>query len=49
MTTTKNTSPAAAQLSIAPTDPKRQYLGDAKVVHDFVGRFSSDVIRAYDG
>ena len=49
MTTTKNTFPAAAQMPVAPTDPKRRYLGDAGVVHDFVGHFANDVIRAYDG
>ena len=26
-----------------------RYLGDAGVVHDFVGHFANDVIRAYDG
>jgi hypothetical protein len=47
----KNTDDLLAvdQLSIAPTNAKKKYLGDAGVVHDFVGRFASDVIRAYDG
>jgi len=38
-----------AQLTVDPVDPNRQYLGDATVVHAFVGKFASDVIRAYDG
>ena len=38
-----------AQLVVAPTDSNRQYLGSATVVHAFVGKFASDVMRAYDG
>jgi hypothetical protein len=49
MTRTENTFPAAAQLTIAPTDPNKRYLGDATVVHEFIGQFADDVIRAYDG
>lgn len=37
------------QLSVAPVDPTRKYLGGASVVHEFVGHFANDVMRAYDG
>jgi hypothetical protein len=37
------------QLVVAPTDGSKQYLGNAAVVHAFVGKFASDVMRAYDG
>lgn len=38
-----------AQLVVAPIDSNRQYLGNASVVHSFVGKFANDVMRAYDG
>lgn len=37
------------QLVVDPVNPSKQYLGDATVVHTFVGNFASDVMRAYDG
>jgi hypothetical protein len=47
MTTAQNAFLSAAQLSIAPTDPSRKYLADATVVHEFIGQFADDVMRAY--
>ena len=36
------------QFSVDEPQTDRLYLGDAGVVHDFVGKFADDVIRAYD-
>lgn len=37
------------QLVIEPVDGSRLYLGNAQVVHKFVGDFADDVMRAYGG
>jgi hypothetical protein len=37
------------QLVIAPVSDEKRYLGNASVVHEFVGSFASEVIKAYDG
>lgn len=36
------------QLVVAETDPNKLYLGNAKVVHDFIGSFATEVMRTYD-
>lgn len=35
------------QFSFAPVEAVRLYLGDATVVHAFVGNFANEVLRAY--
>jgi len=37
------------QFVIEPVSKDKQYLGNASVVHAFVGHFANDVMRAYDG
>jgi len=37
------------QLVIAPVSDEKRYLGNAAVVHEFVGHFANDVMRSYDG
>lgn len=37
------------QFVIEPVSKDKHYLGNAKVVHRFVGSFAESVIRAYDG
>ncbi|MFN3517092.1 MAG: hypothetical protein ACK4YM_08035 [Novosphingobium sp.] len=40
--------PGTIQLHVPATDPGKHYLGNAGVVHSFVGRFADEVIQAYD-
>lgn len=37
------------QLVVEPVSKDKHYLGNAQVVHRFVGSFAESVIRAYDG